>query len=73
MDNYFDLGSYHWPITTCSPEAQTWFDRGMIWCYGFHRTEGVRCFQRAVEADPECAMAHWGLAYAVGALLKGLV
>lgn len=66
MDQYFDLGRYHRPITTRSTEAQTWFDRGLIWCYGFHRTEALRCFQRVVEADPECAMGYWGLAYAIG-------
>ena len=65
MDNYFDLGHYSWPITTRSPEAQIWFDRGMIWCYGFHRTEALRCFQKVVEADPDCAMGYWGLAYAI--------
>jgi hypothetical protein len=66
MDNYFDLGSYSRPITTRSAEAQTWFDRGLIWCYGFHRTEALRCFQKVVALDPDCAMGHWGLAYAIG-------
>lgn len=66
VDNYFDLGGYSRPITTQSAEAQAWFDRGLIWCYGFHRTEAVRCFQKAVASDPECAMAYWGLAYSIG-------
>ncbi|HTA10219.1 MAG TPA: hypothetical protein VK836_16995 [Streptosporangiaceae bacterium] len=26
----------------------------------------MRCFDRAIEYDPGCAMAYWGLAYAVG-------
>ena len=26
----------------------------------------MRCFERAVDADPDCAMAHWGIAYAAG-------
>ena len=26
----------------------------------------MRCFRRAAEADPACAMAHWGIAYAIG-------
>ena len=62
----FDLGSYSRPITTSSAEAQLWFDRGLIWTYGFNHDEAVFCFQRAVEADPDCAMAHWGIAYAIG-------
>jgi tetratricopeptide (TPR) repeat protein len=65
-DDYFDLGTHHRQVTTSSPEAQTWFDRGLAWTYGFHHEEAQRCFERAVEADPECAMAHWGIAYVVG-------
>ncbi|WP_010137782.1 hypothetical protein [Oceanicola sp. S124] len=62
----FDLGSYSLPVTTRAPEAQTWFDRGLAWTHGYHHEEAVRCFQRALEADPDCAMAHWGVAYASG-------
>jgi tetratricopeptide (TPR) repeat protein len=49
-----------------SPEAQTWFDRGLIWCYGYNHEESVRCFQKASELDPNCAMTYWGTAYASG-------
>jgi len=66
MEDYFDLGSYSRPITTSSPDAQLWFDRGLNWCYGFAHEESVRCFQKALEFDPECAMAYWGIAYASG-------
>ena len=62
----YDLGSYHRAITTESHVAQLWFDRGLVWCYGYNHEEAVRCFQRAAEADPHCAMAHWGVAYAAG-------
>ncbi|MYD54393.1 MAG: hypothetical protein F4W96_08835 [Chloroflexi bacterium] len=62
----FDLGTYSRTITTSSPEAQTWFDRGLIWTYGFNHDEAVHCFRQAVAADPDCAMAHWGIAYAIG-------
>ncbi|WP_425839480.1 tetratricopeptide repeat protein [Streptomyces fractus] len=65
-DGYYDLGTSHREITTGSPEAQLWFDRGLVWVYGFHHEEAARCFERAIEADERCAMAHWGLAYALG-------
>jgi len=65
-DAYFDLGSYGRPVTTASAEAQRWFDRGLVWSYGFNHEEAVRCFERAAEADPACAMAQWGIAYASG-------
>ena len=65
-DRYFDLGAYSRPVTTRRREAQTWFDRGLVWTYGFNHEEAVACFRRAVEADPACAMAWWGIAYASG-------
>ncbi|MHA3021431.1 tetratricopeptide repeat protein [Mycobacterium sp. BMJ-28] len=63
---YYDLGSYHRPIDTAEPQAQVWFDRGMVWAYAFNHEEAVRCFERALEADPELAIARWAIAYAVG-------
>lgn len=66
MSAYYDTGVYTRKISTVSPEAQTWFDRGLTWAYGFYYEESARCFRRAAEADPDCAMAYWGIAYAVG-------
>ena len=66
MSNYYNLGTYSRPISTASPEAQRWFDRGLLWCYGFNHDEAIRCFQKAAEYDPDCAMAYWGMAYAAG-------
>lgn len=66
MSDYYDLGPYTRPVTTTSREAQLWFDRGLIWCYGYNHDEAVRCFQRAAKHDPNCAMAQWGIAYAAG-------
>ncbi|HET7035145.1 MAG TPA: hypothetical protein VFI42_05625, partial [Thermomicrobiaceae bacterium] len=62
----YDLGPHGRAITTASPEAQRWFDRGLNWTYAFNREEARRCFERAIEHDPACAMAHWGVAYAAG-------
>ena len=62
----FDLGSHSRTIATSSPEAQRWFDLGLRWCFGFNQEEGVKCFQRALVADPDCVMAHWGVAYGTG-------
>ncbi|KAF2771885.1 TPR domain protein [Teratosphaeria nubilosa] len=65
-ESYYDLGTYCRPITTSSVEAKKWFDRGLIWSYGFHHEEASACFERAIAADRDCAMAHWGLAYSLG-------
>ena len=64
--DYFDLGAYRRAVTTSSPEAQTWFDRGLNWLFGFNHGEAIKCFRRALEHDPGCAMAHWGVSYASG-------
>jgi len=64
--DYYDLGTYGRAITTDSQEAQRWFDRGLNWIFAFNHGEAVECFHKALEADPGCAMAHWGEAYAIG-------
>lgn len=65
-DYPFDLGEYNRSVTTTSPDAQRWFDRGLNWLFGYNHEEADFCFKRALEFDPDCAMAHWGIAYAVG-------
>ncbi|CRG89104.1 hypothetical protein PISL3812_06139 [Talaromyces islandicus] len=62
----YNLGSYRRPITTISTAAQTWFNRGLVWTYAFNHEEAVFCFRKALEHDPECVLAYWGLAYALG-------
>jgi tetratricopeptide (TPR) repeat protein len=66
MSDYFDLGNYQRPVTTTSATAREWFDRGLAWAYGFNHEESVRCFERAIDSDPDCVLAYWGLAYALG-------
>ena len=62
----FNIGTYSCKISTSSKSAQLWFDRGLIWAYGFHWDEAVACFKESVKADPKCAMSSWGVAYALG-------
>lgn len=66
QDDYYDLGTYRRPITTRSAEAQIWFNRGLIWCFAFNHEEAAECFEKAIAEDQDCAMAYWGLAYALG-------
>ncbi len=65
MSEYFDLGAYSRPAST-EPEAQLWFDRGLVWLFAYNHEEAIICFERALDADPACALAHWGIAYALG-------
>ncbi len=63
---YYDLGTYSRKVSTSSDDAQRWFDRGLVWTYSYNHEQAIECFQRALKHDPDCAMAHWGVAYAVG-------
>src|SRR3954465_3035742 len=66
VDRYYDLGTYHRRVDTRSPQAQVWTDRGMVWAYAFNHDEAIRCFDRALELDPDLAVARWGIAYSIG-------
>ena len=70
---YYDIGDFHYEVTTDSDEAQTWFDRGLALCYAFNHEESVRCFERALEHDPGMAMALWGMAYAWGPNINNML
>jgi tetratricopeptide (TPR) repeat protein len=63
---YFDVGDFHYEVSTDSPAAQQWFDRGLAMCIAFNHEEGVRCFEKALAIDPGMAMGYWGLAYGWG-------
>jgi len=60
------LDSYTRPITTKSPEAQKYFNQGLNFYFGFNHGAAIRAFQAAETIDPDCAMAHWGVALACG-------
>jgi tetratricopeptide (TPR) repeat protein len=63
---YDGLGSCSRKVTTDSAEAQRYFDQGLGFLHGFNHRAAIRAFQQAAELDPECAMAHWGVALACG-------
>ena len=60
------LGALHHAVTTRSPAAQNYFDQGLKLCYAFNHDEAIRAFREAARLDPSCAMAHWGIAIALG-------
>ena len=60
------MGDYHMPITTADPDAQRYFDQGMVLAFGFNHAESIRSFRAAQTLDPECAMCFWGEALATG-------
>ena len=55
------LGRVNFP-TSCNPTVQPQFERGVAMLHSYWFTEGGKAFRAIQEQDPNCAMAHWGLA-----------
>jgi hypothetical protein len=55
------LGNVHFE-TSCTPQAQEKFDRGLAMVHSFFYPESVQAFTEAAAADPQCAIAYWGIA-----------
>ncbi len=60
------MGDHHHPITAADPDAQRYFDQGLIIDFAFNHAESARSFRAAQTLDPECAMCYWGEALALG-------
>lgn len=62
----FDLGKHRRPVSTKSVVAQKAFDEGLVWTFSFNHGEAERAFRRAADADPDLAMAWWGVSLVNG-------
>src|SRR5688572_22690847 len=60
------ISELHHPVTTRSADAQRHFNNGVTLIWAFNHDEAVRSFEKALKADPNLAMAHWGIALAIG-------
>ncbi len=60
------LGDHQHPITTDNPEAQRFFDQGLILTFAFNHAEAIRAFEKAHDLDPRSPMPLWGKALALG-------
>jgi hypothetical protein len=47
---------------SCAPQAQESFERGVALLHSFGFAEGARAFREALDRDPACAIATWGIA-----------
>jgi Tfp pilus assembly protein PilF len=56
-----DLGKVHFE-TSCKPDAQQHFDQAMLYQHSFWYRASQKSFEDALKADPECAIAYWGIA-----------
>ena len=48
--------------TSCAPSVQEPFERAVALLHSFAYSAAENAFQGVAEADPQCAMAHWGVA-----------
>ena len=60
------MGKHVHPITTSDPDAQRYFNQGLVIDFAFNHAESARSFRAAQRLDPDCAMCYWGEALALG-------
>jgi hypothetical protein len=67
------LGEVHFP-TSCDQKTQKEFDRAVALLHSFEFSQAIAGFNAALENDPQCGIAYWGIAlsqwsnpFAVGA------
>ena len=60
-DRGAQLGKVHFE-TSCNEAAQQRFDRGMRYQHSFWYSASREIFEDVLKADPDCAMAYWGMA-----------
>jgi tetratricopeptide (TPR) repeat protein len=54
-----EVGTVTFP-TSCSPAAQSQFERGVALLYSFEYELADAQFEEVAKKDPRCAMAYWG-------------
>jgi tetratricopeptide (TPR) repeat protein len=60
------MGSYRAADASASALARRYVAQGMVLAWGFNPAEAARSFEGALDHDPGCAAAAWGLAWALG-------
>ena len=58
-----EIGAAHVSFeTSCAPAVRTEFNRAVALLHSFWFPEAIKSFEQVAVADPNCAMAHWGIA-----------
>jgi len=55
------LGKVTFP-TSCDPKVQAQFERGVAMLHSYWFIQARKTFESVLQQDPNCAMAHWGIA-----------
>jgi tetratricopeptide (TPR) repeat protein len=59
--NEVQVGTVHFP-SSCSAAVQKPIERGVAMLHSFWYEEAEKQFQQIEKEDPQCAIAHWGVA-----------
>jgi tetratricopeptide (TPR) repeat protein len=62
--NETQLGTVHFPVS-CAASVQKPFERGVAMLHSFWYEEAEKEFLDIAKDDPNCAMAHWGIAMSI--------
>jgi hypothetical protein len=55
------VGKVHFE-TSCQPAVRDEFDRGVALLHSFWFSAAIDAFEGVLQKDPDCAIAHWGIA-----------
>ena len=58
-------GTYSREISTDNSQAQTFFDQGLRFAWGFYFPESIASYQEAARLEPDHPMPYWGMAHAI--------
>lgn len=64
------MGDGGFPVATTSKPAQDWFNYGIKLYHAFYHDDARLAFDKAVAADPHCAMCLWGQALSRGPVMN---
>lgn len=59
-------GTYGYPTSLESEEAQAFFDQGVRMAWSFYFPESIASYQEAARLEPGHPMPYWGMAHAIG-------
>lgn len=59
-------GTYSYPTSIESEEAQAFFDQGLRMAWSFYFPESIASYQEAARLEPDNPMPYWGMAHAIG-------
>jgi tetratricopeptide (TPR) repeat protein len=60
------MGDLNHPVSTTNEMAQRFFNQGLTFVFAFNHDAAGRSFKRALEYDPNLAMAQWGIGLSLG-------